>query len=269
MLLSTDAIVLHAFNYSETSRILRLATREAGVQSVIAKGARRPRSRYGSALDLFAQGTAQLYLKEGRDLQTLSAFDVTRARPAIGADLGRFASASAVAELVLRFGATNEAHTSLFDALAGALDAVAAADAARASEAGLAGAWRLVAELGFAPSVDSCGVCHAPIAAEHDLPFSHAAGGVLCTACARQYPGGRSLPPSARACIAAWSSARRVDALAPREARAHQRLLREFLQQHLTDGRALRAFDAWEHGAWSEIEAPGEGQGDGGGGSAS
>jgi DNA repair protein RecO (recombination protein O) len=151
---------------------------------------------------------------------------------------------------VLRFGAMNEAHVSLFDALAQALDAVAVADAAHASEAGLAGAWRLVAQLGFAPSVDACGVCHAPIATAEDLPFSHAAGGVLCEGCARQYPGGRSIPSSARACIAAWSDARRVPELGARETRAHQRLLREFLQQHLTDGRALRAFDAWEHGEW-------------------
>ena len=31
-----------------------------------------------------------------------------------------------------------------------------------------------------------------------------------------------------------------------RVARAHQRLLREFLEEHLADGRALRAFAAWE-----------------------
>jgi DNA repair protein RecO (recombination protein O) len=251
MHLSTDAIVLHAFNYSETSRIFRLATRDAGVQSVIAKGARRPRSRYGSALDLFAQGTAQLYLKEGRDLQTLGGFEVTRARAAIGAELGRFASASAVAELVLRFGTMNEAHAALFDALAESLDAVAAADAAHASEAGLAGAWRLVAQLGFAPSVDACGVCHTPIVSDRDLPFSHAAGGVLCESCAHRYPGGRSVPVAARACIATWSAAGRVDALGQRETRAHQRLLREFLQHHLSDGRSLRAFDAWERGEWA------------------
>ena len=28
--------------------------------------------------------------------------------------------------------------------------------------------------------------------------------------------------------------------------RAHQRLLREFLEEHVGDGRALRAFIAWE-----------------------
>jgi DNA repair protein RecO (recombination protein O) len=35
------------------------------------------------------------------------------------------------------------------------------------------------------------------------------------------------------------------------EARAHQRLLREFLREHLTDGRPLRAFEAWEGERWT------------------
>jgi hypothetical protein len=34
------------------------------------------------------------------------------------------------------------------------------------------------------------------------------------------------------------------------DVRAHQRLLREFLTEHLTEGRALRAFDVWERGDW-------------------
>lgn len=250
-LLATDAIVLHAFDYSETSRILRIATRDAGVQSVLARGARRAKGRFGSALDLFAQGNAQLYLKEGRDLQTLSAFDVTRARAALAADLGRFAGASVVAELVLRFGTADDVQPSLFDALAESLDRIADAEPGEAGEAALAGAWRLVAELGFAPALEGCSVCHASVGDAGELPFSHVTGGVLCASCARIHPGGRTLPAPARACIAAWSGAGRVAPLEARDARAHQRLLREFLQQHLADGRALRAFEAWEHGGWA------------------
>ena len=44
-LVVTDAIVLHAFDYLESSRILKLATREAGVRSVLARGARLPDER--------------------------------------------------------------------------------------------------------------------------------------------------------------------------------------------------------------------------------
>lgn len=249
--LATDAIVLHAFPYSETSRILRLATRDAGVQSVLARGARRGKGRFSAALDLFAQGTAQLYMKEGRDLQTLAAFDVTIARSALAADLSRFTAASATAELMLRFGTANEAPDTLFDTLTAALDRIAAAPPLRADEAGLAGAWHLVAELGFAPSMHSCALCHAPVTDPGGLPFSSVAGGVLCASCASRQAGARVLPAAARACIAAWSTGVLAESPGPLEIRAHQRLLREFLQEHLLDGRPLRAFTVWEHGGWS------------------
>ena len=60
---------------------------------------------------------------------------------------------------------------------------------------------------------------------------------------------GRKLPLEARRAIAEWTQGRRLEECEPRAAKAHQRLLREFLQQHLADGRPLRAFDAWEQGA--------------------
>lgn len=251
-LLSTESIVLHAFAYSETSRILRLATREAGVVSVLARGARRSKSRFGSALDLFAQGTAHLSLREGRDLQTLSGFDVSQSRPTIAEDLGRFAGASVLAELVLRFG-TDDVQPHLFDELAEALDGIAVADPLAASASSLAAAWRLVGTLGFAPSLAACSACHALLAADADCAFSHTAGGALCATCARQHSAPRTIPAAARARIAAWSAERPAAQrpLEQRETRAHQRLLREFLVEHLSEGRSLRAFDAWEHGGWS------------------
>lgn len=249
-LLTTDAIVLHAFDYSETSRILRLATREAGVVSALARGARRSRTRFGTALDLFAHGTAELHLKEGRDLQTLAAFDVARPRSALGEDLGRFAGASALAELVLRF-ATDAVHAELFDALAESLDELAAAAPDRATGVALAGSWRLVVELGFSPALERCAACHAELDARLELPFSHGAGGVLCSRCSPMHAPGRLLPPDARATLVHWTAARPGGPVTPLEGRAHQRLLREFLQQHLSDGRALQAFDVWEHGEWS------------------
>src|ERR1043165_6396979 len=98
-LLVSDAIVLHSYDYLESSRILKLVTRDAGVRSVLARGARKSRKRFGAALDLYAQGTAELQTKPGRDLDTLTAFDVTRARPRLAEQLSRFTGASMIAEL--------------------------------------------------------------------------------------------------------------------------------------------------------------------------
>ena len=249
-LLSTEAIVLHAFDYSETSRILRLATREAGVLSVLARGARRSTKRFGSALDLFAEGTVEVLVRDQRDLQTLCAFDLTHARPSLARDLGRFSGASALAELVLRF-ATDERQESLFDALSRSLDELAVAAPEETREVTLGGAWRLVGELGFAPSLDSCSSCHATVALADALPFSHTAGGVLCPSCARLHPAGRTLPAAERARLGAWMADERPGKMSDPDSRAHQRLLREFLREHLAQDRGLRAFEMWEHAPWS------------------
>ncbi|MBA3672309.1 MAG: DNA repair protein RecO [Gemmatimonadaceae bacterium] len=248
-LLATDAIVLHAFDYLESSRIFRLVTRDGGVRSVLAKGSRRSSRRFGTGLDLFAQGTAQLYARPGRDLDTLGGFDIVHARPAIGEDLGRFAGASALAELVLRFG-RDAADVALFDAVDVALDSLAGAPADATIAATLTGAWRIVHELGFAPALDRCGECHAPLDAESTVMFSHRAGGALCARCGRLAPTGRVLPNDARDVLRRLLAGDASIPLTDVAGRAHQRLLREFLAEHLTDGRPLRALQLWEDQRW-------------------
>ena len=142
-LLVTEAIVLHAFDYLESSRIIRLLTREAGVQSVLARGARKSRGRYGSALDLFAEGSAQLYVKPNRELHNLAGFEISRTRGELAEDIGRFTAASTIAELALRF-AGEGASPELYDTVADVLDRIARSAPDRTIEDGLSACWRIV-----------------------------------------------------------------------------------------------------------------------------
>jgi len=74
MLSKSEGLVLHHFNYSETSVIVRVLTREAGLQSFLVPGAKKPRAKLRLAmfepftvLDLvyFKKGTDRLqYIKE-------------------------------------------------------------------------------------------------------------------------------------------------------------------------------------------------------------
>jgi len=224
--------------------------REGGVRSVLARGARRSNRRFGTTLDLFVEGSAHLHVKAGRELDSLDGFDVVRARPTLGEDLGRFTGAAAVAELVLRFG-RDDTDLDLYDTVAGALDALAVADAAHAAATALAGAWRVLGALGFTPSLEQCIECHDAFDADQTVLFSHSAGGALCDGCARVARVGRRLPPEARATLRLWLDAGCVVALGDAEVRAHQRLLREFVQEHLGDDRPLRAFEVWERALWS------------------
>jgi DNA repair protein RecO (recombination protein O) len=116
----------------------------------------------------------------------------------------------------------------------------------------LGGAWRLVAELGFAPSLEECASCHAPLAGTLPVVFNHRAGGALCERCARLSQGGRKLPADARRALGAWLAGERDDPADAASVKAHQRLLREFLEEHLGDGQPLRAFVTWEE----QLQAP-------------
>lgn len=248
-LVATPAIVLHGFDYLESSRVLRLLTREAGVVSVLARGARRQRRGGMPGADLFAAGEAHISIRPTRELQTLTGFDVTHAHAGIGLALERFAAAAALAELALRY-AAGEANPALHDLVAGSLAALATAQPQDAAAVALRAGWSLLATSGFAPALESCAGCHAAIPPGNAAPFDARAGGVLCDRCSRDTTQLRTLPPAARALLASWLAGSPAEPVRfagdNPTVRAHQRLLREFAREHLHDGRPLRAFEAWE-----------------------
>lgn len=235
-LVQTRAVVLRAYPYSDTSKILRLYTVDYGLKSVIAKGALRPRSRFGGMLEVFTEGTALFYLKEGRDLHTLSSFELLRSRHELAADLVRLSGASLLAELVLH-AATEEPHRALFLALTRGWDALAAATTPReAAATTIAAGWHLVRLLGFAPELDRCATCGRPLAEDEPSGFDLAAGSVACRRCR---PHGRTVAAATRRELRAMTRGHRPPTLTHWP--THRDLFRQFLAHHLTDDRGLRA----------------------------
>lgn len=243
-LVTTRALVLQSFPYSETSKILRLFTWDHGLSSVIAKGALRPKSRYGGVLEPFTEGSATFYRKEGRELHTLSGFDLVRSRQALGRSLAGFAGASLLAELVLRF-ATEEAHTSLYAALSASWDAIAGADDEdEALAAVLTGAWTIVSLLGYAPTTDECVGCGRPFVPVEPVRFDPQAGGVACTRCRS---AGRLVDAATRRELHAMARGETPRA-ALADARLHRALLKVFLETHLSPDRPFRSLDLFMDG---------------------
>src|SRR4026207_835724 len=139
-LVITPATGPPALRYSETSKIVRLATREHGVQSAIAKGALRPRSRFGAALQLLSEGQAQLLTKEHRELHTLTAFDLVHLHARLATDLDRYATASVLAEVMVRF-APPDPHPESYDRFRDALTMLDDGPAERGGDRGLRAVW--------------------------------------------------------------------------------------------------------------------------------
>ena len=242
---ATPAIVLATLRYGDTSKIVRLATRDHGVQSAIAKGAFRPKSKFGAALQVLSDGQAQLYMKEGRDLQTLGAFDLRKLRVGLAAALDRFSAASALAEVMLRC-APPAANPAAFDTLQMGLDALEIAPAVAVEVVALRFLWRLVGVLGFAPSLDHCARCAAPLDLGAGLAFSPRDGGALCPRCATGLPVSRLTAADAVGLRSLVAGEGELPVLDPAHAAAHRRLLSRWVREHLGEGAPLPALDLWQ-----------------------
>jgi len=248
-LVATPAVVLRVTPYSETSKIVRLLTRDHGLLSALARGARRARSRTGAGLDIFAVGTAGIRLASRSDLHTLTAFDPMRAHPRLAGDVGRFAAASALVELALKC-VPAEPHADAFDALETGLEALDAAEPPEAETAALAACWRLVVALGFEPLLERCAVCGA--SAGGTLAFDAAQGGALCATHGRDASNARRLLPEDAAALRALLDGRWPSPpLDGRHAASHRRLLAAFVRHHLAEDRPLPALAFWEGAEWN------------------
>jgi DNA repair protein RecO (recombination protein O) len=248
-LISTPAIILSTLRYRETSKIVRLATRDHGVQSAIAKGAMRPRSRFGAALQVLSGGQAQVLLSERRDLHTLTAFDLVSLPVALAEDVGRYATAMALAEVMLRV-APSEPHPEVYDVLEDALGVLATASGAVLSALGIKVLWRLVAVLGFAPALEICIRDGRPLEAG-PMSFSAPDGGALCGHCSREAEV-TLLPVEARSALELLTAGSDLlPPLDPRNAAAHRRLLARYIRYHLAEGAALTGLEFWQDRAWN------------------
>lgn len=169
----TEAVVIRRANLGEADRVVTLFSRDHGKLSAVAKGARKPGSRFAGRLELFTQLRA--LLAHGRTLDVVSQVEVIDPFAAIRADLGRLGAASFVAEVTDRATPEREPQPAIYAALRQALRLIASGDAQ------MAAMWygaQALALSGYAPVVDRCVVCGKPL--RGGAAFSLALGGALC-----------------------------------------------------------------------------------------
>ncbi len=176
----TEAIVLRSIRYGEADRILHLYSRERGRIGAVAKGVRRPKSRFGGRLEpLFRVG---LVLHEGRG--ELLHGHVGRDRPPALRAEGepRGARARRLRRARRSCGCSTAPSRTLpaYNLLCHELALLDASPAAAGRAQALAFRLKLLLAAGFVPELGSCASCGER---EHLGAFSATAGGVVCAAC--------------------------------------------------------------------------------------
>jgi DNA repair protein RecO (recombination protein O) len=186
------ALVLRTTDWSETSRIATLWTREFGKVRVLAKGGRRLKSNYESALDLLTLCSIVFLRKSSGSLDLLTEAQVVGRYSRLRTDLPALYAAYYMAELLSDWTEEYDPHPVLFDEARATLQAFPDATALRLARFELV----LLRELGYRPALAGCAICgeELPVAG---LAFSAAAGGGLCPRCQPQQRDRRAVSPEA------------------------------------------------------------------------
>jgi len=180
--LKTEAIVLRSIRYGEADRILHLYSAKRGRIGAIAKGVRRPRSRFGGRLEPFFR--LDLVLHEGRgELLTVTGVSTIDGYPRLRSAVAALDAGARACDAVLRLLDAAEPNPPAYNLLCNylaLLDAAGATDGGAGLETALSFRLKLALAAGFSPELASCARCGE---ADHLTAFSGAAGGVVCAGC--------------------------------------------------------------------------------------
>jgi len=180
--LKTEAVVLRSLRFGEADRILHLYTPNRGRVSVIAKGVRRTRSRFGGRLEPYFRLQMVLWepTRPGSELLTVTSAETVSGHRRLREHAAAIDSAARACDAVARLFDTPEAHPGVFALLCNELALLDARPDQATHANQLAFRLKLLLAAGFAPQLAACAACGE---GDHLTGFSGAAGGVVCSAC--------------------------------------------------------------------------------------
>jgi DNA repair protein RecO (recombination protein O) len=182
-----QGVVLRSIKLGETDRIVTILGQGSGKVRAVAKGVRKPGSRFGARLEPTSHLAFQCYRGRG-DLDVVTQVETIDANRALRENYGCLTHAVSMLEATDQVAQEREPNPALYRMLVGALRTLA--DHGAGAHNPLVSAaffWKLLSLEGFHPVVDGCARCG------EDGPFvawDFADGGVLCRACSL---GGRPI----------------------------------------------------------------------------
>jgi len=179
-IIKTEAVVLNKMNYGDSSNIATLFTEELGKLSVIVKGGRSPKSKYGKVVDPLNYLQVVLYRKESREVQLLSGADMIFHFPAIKSDLAKLSYAYAVIELIKSLVVEHETNKKLFKGIVKILERINSGDENPQISFGRF-FFFFLKEIGYEIQIDTCAICGKKILTEP--VYYHRDKGFICSSC--------------------------------------------------------------------------------------
>jgi DNA repair protein RecO (recombination protein O) len=224
-----DAVVLRHSDWGEADRLLWLFTLEMGKIRVLAKGARKIRSRKAGHLEPFTR--VHLLLAKGREILLVTQAETIEAFLPLHEDLEGITYASYVVELLDRFTYEEGDNRPLYQLLVDTLSRLS-----QLPEKDLIIRYfelRLLDIVGFRPQLFNCLGCDEEILPQAQY-FSAQEGGVLCPKCGANASGAQPISMLALKYLRHFQRSKFPEAKKARLAPELNREMENLMQHYLT-----------------------------------
>lgn len=178
MLYREEGIIIRSTDYGESNKIIVLFTPTYGKISLMARGAKKSKSRLFAAIQLFTHGEYMYYQSRAGQMGTLNQAEILANHHLLRDDLHMTAYSAYLVELTDRLIGEQEGGAYLFSQLQAGLDTIEQGKdmqiIARIYEL------HMLAAAGYAPSFRQCVVCEEEA---NEPVLSIAQGGAVCRKC--------------------------------------------------------------------------------------
>ncbi|MCA9473729.1 MAG: DNA repair protein RecO [Nitrospirales bacterium] len=199
-LYKTQAVILKSQRWGEADRIVTCYTEHVGKVRGIARGARRMKSRFGSALEPFRLIGLTLFEKNTETLARVSQADIIEPFSKLSENLSLMTAAARMVNFIQGITPDRDPNQSTFHGLINGLTFLS--DGHDPGLCTLLFHIHILGHSGFRPQLDHCADCGKMFHAATIVRFSPQAGGAVCTICQDKYHGrGLSLSPGSLAFI--------------------------------------------------------------------
>jgi len=235
------AIVLRKTKLGEADVILDLIVDDGRIVRAVAKGLRKPGSKFGGRLEPYSD--VELLLHTGRNLEVVSEARTVATHAGLREDYERQASAAVVADVLDKIALEGQSDPRLFGLADATLSVLETCAVDRLPALVVGFLVKSMAMHGYRPELDACISCAGEPGTSSR--FDLAGGGVVCEGCAADSSAWERLDPAARSWLVLLlrsTMAQIADSDVPPEAvRDCFTLMRAFVGYHLPT--RLKALD--------------------------
>ncbi len=179
-ILKTKGIILHTHPFKESSLFCSIFSKDFGKLNLLAKGARRPKSKLCGTLEPFNHSEIIFYKREFKETYTISDAVIIDDFESLRQSTLKVAGCEAICEFIDRTQTIEEPNIRIYNLALSFLNKLCSA------EENLTGLWtlimlfRLLKFVGFEPHLIDCVICHKKVNTEPILNFSIVKGGLVC-----------------------------------------------------------------------------------------